>query len=307
MRLLLAPTDEYIKRARTRTTNDTVAGSSVVVSIQNSENFTVNDYVVIGTAGSEGAEMAKVTAKSATSITVDALALAHVAGEEVQVYAYNQRKFYGSATEDGSYTQLTSDGSPKNISVTDPQGTYLEYTGEDYSYFRATYYNSTTGAETSQSDSTATQGDESQRYCTIHAIRVQAGLTKNPFVTDGEIETYRARAENEVNSIIMANYVLPLENGSGDFEVPGIIENVTVLLAAGYLDYKEFGKDGEGVKWLGEARGILKAIRDNKQRLIGSDMAEMASTGSNTGVSSYPNAVDNDEGPVQHFTVNQQF
>ncbi len=89
--------------------------------------------------------------------------------------------------------------------------------------------------------------------------------------------------------------------------MPAVIENACVLLAAGYMDYQEFGSDGEGVKWLGEARGLLKAIRDERQRLIGEDGEELESKTMTSGIQSYPNTVDNDEGPIQLFTMRQKF
>jgi hypothetical protein len=78
------------------------------------------------------------------------------------------------------------------------------------------------------------------------------------------------RAENEINSVLFSKYVLPLST------VPAIIENCCTLLAAGYMDYQEFGSEGEGVKWLGEARGILNSIKKGVQVLLDEDGNELA-------------------------------
>jgi len=308
MKLLLAPTEDFIKRERGSLASDATAGSSASVVLKNADGFAVNDYVVIGAEGSERAEISKITGVSAQTITVDTLRLAHKQDEPIVKYRYNKRKFYGSTTVAGSFVELTGYGSPAVIMVDDPQGTYLEYTGvEGYLYFKATYYNSTTTEETNVQDSEAVLADESTRYCSLYAIRKQAGLTNNPYITDGTVEIYRKRAENEVNSYLYQRYTLPLENSSGETEIPFLVENCTVLLAAGYHDYQEFGSDGEGVKWLGEARGVLKAIQTGKQRLIASDYEEFAQKTLTKGIQSYPDQVDNVNGPVKFFTTRQRF
>jgi phage gp36-like protein len=291
MKVLLAPTEDFIKRERTALSAAAAAGSSVTIAVVNGANFSINDYVVIGQEGSLVAEMQQVTAVTATSITVATLSLAHDVDEPVTQYRYNNRKFYGSVTSTGSYTELTAYGSPAQIDVNNPQGTYLEYTGtEGYLYFKSTYWNTTTTTETDINDATAVLADESTRYTSLYAIRVQAGLTENPYIDDGQIEIYRKRAENEINSYIYQRYVLPLQNMTTQLpEVPFIIENCCMLLAAGYADYREFGKDGEGIKWLSEARSLLKAVRLGTQRLIGSDSNELVLKSQTHGVQSYPN------------------
>lgn len=310
MKVLVAPTEDFIKRERTALSADAAAGSNVTLTLENNDGILNNTYIVIGKEGSEQAELQLVNQapSGSTDARVATLKFAHKKGEPVTVYRYNKRKFYGSLTAGGSYTELVADGSPITIGVDDPQGSVLEYTGgEGYLYFKATYYNSTTAVESNIADALEVLGDETGRYCSIYAIKHQAGLAENPYITDGIVETYRKRAENEVNSYIYNRYVLPLENSEGNLEIPFVIENATTLLAAGYMDYKEFGKDGEGVKWLGEARGILKGLRDGTQRLIGLDGVEFATKSVAHTVQSYPDTVDNDEGPFQSFTRGQTF
>lgn len=301
MKVLLAPTEDFIKRDRTSLTADVTAGAGIVIPVANSNGFAVNDYIVVGPEGSEQAELTIITAVATGQITATLLQ-AHGALEPIVKYRYNKRKFYGALTATGSYSELTGDGSPVTIKVGDPQGTLLEYTaGDGYAYFKATYYNSTTLEESNIADAEAVQADESLRYCSLYAIAHQAGLTNNPYITDGMLETYRKRAENEVRSIIMTRYILPLP------EVPAIIENATTLLAAGYMDYKEFGSEGEGVKWLGEARGILNSIKNGTQRLIGADETELPYHTTSSQVQSYPNDVDAEGGQPQYFGMNKEF
>jgi hypothetical protein len=309
MRTLLAPTEDFIKGERDVLSADVSAGNSAVLSVPNSVNFTVNDYIVVGTEGSNNAEIVQITAVAPTYITVDALILNHKADEPVVKYRYNQRKFYGCVTVTGTFAQIVSSGSPVHITVNNPQGTRIEYTGvEGYVYFYATYYNSTDQTETSPADAEVVYADESLRYCSLYAIRKQAGLTNNPYITDEIVEKYRRRAENEVDSFINARYVLPLINSIGVNEVPFMIENCTVLLAGGYMDWEEFGKDGDGVNWLKDARATLKRLQSpGGQQLLGSDQQEMQSKNLSNGIQSYPSGVDNNNGPIQLFTMRQKF
>lgn len=311
MKILRATTEDLIKLERTQLDADASAGSSVSLTVLNNDKLANTEYIVVGAEGSESAELCQINAvvTAGTTVQVATLTRAHKKGEPITKYRYNKRKFYGSTTETGSYTELTAYGSPATIQVDDPQAAILEYTDTTYSYFKATYYNSTTLEESAIADAVAFRGDDTGRYCSLYAIRLQAGLTNNPYITDGQIDVYRKRAENEVNSYLISRYTLPLTNASGVFEVPWMIENVTTLLAAGYMDYQEFGADGMGVKWLGEARSILKKIQDSTLALIGLDGQEMTAPSTLSTVQSYPDQVDNDseDGPAQKFTMNQRF
>lgn len=301
-KVLIATTEEFIKRERTTLDADATAGSSVVLTVVNGNGYAVNDYIVVGTEGGEGAELCIITAVAATTVTVATLVLGHKKGEGVVKYRYNKRKFYGSTTATGSYSELTADGSPVTIGVDDPQGSILEYTGADgYIYFKSTYYNSTTTEETNIADANAVLADESARYASLYGIRVQAGLTNNPYINDGRIERKRIQAENEINSVLFRMYTLPLA------EIPALVTRICELLAAGYVDFEEYGPEGQGVKWLGEARGLLTAIRDGKQALIGANGAELARQTTTQGIQSYPNSVDNNNGPARYFTMGQRF
>ena len=308
MKSLYAPTELFIERERTYLTADALAGTAVVIQVANSNGFSISDFVCIGTQGTEQAELAKVTAKTDTTITIGTTVLAHKQDEPMTVFRYDQRKFYGSLTSGGTYSELVADGSPVDIQVGDPQGTYIEYTGaEGYLYFKATYYNSQTLTDTMLTEAIPTLADESTRYCSIYAIKKQTGLLRNPYIANGDIDTYRKRAENEVNSYIFERYQLPLVTEAGTSEIPFIIENVTMLLAGGYMDYREYGKDGEGVKWLGEARAILKALQKGTQRLIDSTGNAFVQKTLTRGVQSYPQEVDNTNGPKRWATMDQIF
>jgi len=138
MRTLLAPTEDFIKLERSTLNADATAGSSVSLTLKSNDGFSDNDYVVIGHEGSELAELQQINAavSGVTAIQVATLKFNHKAGEPITFYRYNQRKFYGATSATGTYTELTGDGSPKDIQVDDPQGTILEYTGSAYTHFK---------------------------------------------------------------------------------------------------------------------------------------------------------------------------
>lgn len=306
MKNLLAPTEDFIKLERTTLKADATVGTNVAMTVTNNDGLAQYGYIVIGYEGGESAEIQQINAAvtPGESIQIATLLHAHKAGEPITLYRYNKRKFYGSTEESGSYFELTDSGSPKDIQVDDPQGTMIEYSGiGGYSYFKSTYFNSTTNDETDIADAVAVQADESGRYTSIYAIRKHAGVLGNSFYSDDRIEQKRKQAENEINSVLFNKYTIPLA------EVPALISYICELLAAGYIDYEEFGGDGQGVKWLGEARGILKSIQDERQRLIGADGNELASKDRASAVQSYPDGVDNtsDEGPSRRFSMNQTF
>jgi phage gp36-like protein len=289
MKTLLAVTEPFIKRETGRLRAAASAGSTVAIPVDSSNGVAVADFIAVGHEGNELAELCAVTAVTNTIITVSALKFNHTAGEPFVVYRFNQRKFYGSTSATGTFLELTADGSPKDISVDDPQGTYLEYSGSTYTHFKATYYNSITSDETDVDEADAVAGDESLRYATIYAIRKHAGLAGNPRYSDLRIEMKRKQAENEINSVLAAKYVLPLA------EIPAILNQICELLAAGYIDYEEFGKDGEGAGWLASGRAQLKAIQKGTQILIGADGTELARNTKVGVLDGYPNNKDTDE------------
>lgn len=295
MKTLSAPIEEFIKTIKTEVTTDVVAGSDKVIAVKNGNDFAVNDYIIVGVLGKEISEIAKITVVSGNDITVGTLNLAHSDGDPITKVLFNQRKLYGCATETGTFVEIET----KDIEVDSPQGTHFEYTG-DYIYFKCTYYNEHTTEESSIDDAVAVLGGESDRYCSIDAIKKQAGLLENPYTNNADVERKRSAAENEIDSAIGHIYSLPLS------EIPALIENVTILLAAGYLDYQEFGSESGGVKWLGEARGILKNIEKGTRRLLGSDKVELTRL-SGGRLKGYPDSSCEDEEDDRKFKMTDEY
>lgn len=292
MKILSAPLEEFVKTDKTEIAADVVAGSSKEITVVNANEFAVDDYIIIGVIGNEKSEIAKITVVSGNVITAD-LGIAHKDGDPITKILFNQRRLYGCATKDGTFIAIEI----KDIEVDNPQGTFFEYAGT-YTYFKCTYYSEV--EESSIDDAVAVLGGESDRYCSIEAIKKQAGLYENPYTNNADVERKREAAENEIDSAICHLYSLPLS------EVPALIENITVLLAAGYLDYQEFGGESGGVKWLGEARGLLKNIATGKRKLLGSDKAELTRL-SAARLKGYPNSSCEDEDCDRIFSVGDSY
>lgn len=303
MRTLYAPTEDFIKKERTYLTADVTAGTNVDLTLASNDGMANETFIVIGQEGGEVAELQQINeaVTPGASVQVATLLRNHKAGEPVTVYRYNKRKFYGSTTADGTFNELTTDGSPVVIQVDDPQGTLLEYTGvEGYTYFYATYFNSADNTETSADDATVTLADESARYASIYGIRKMAGFTENPYLSDGRVESKRQQAENEINSSLFNQYSLPLA------EVPAIITYICECLAAGYIHYEEYGGDGEGGKKLGEARALLKSIANGTQKLLASDLTQLEVVQSPNRLRGYPNGSETG-GDTRKFTLSKKF
>ncbi len=305
MKPFICNTEDFIKSEKTFI-SVAVAASATPISVDNNNNFAINDYAIIGTEGSETPEIKKITATPTGQIVVSALGFAHKIGEPVVKIAFNQRKLYGCATEGGTYIFIET----KDIEVDNPQGTYFSYTGIAYSWFKATYYNETTLEETAIADAVATQAGEVQHYCSVYDIREEAGFLDNPYISDGRIHLYRLAAESEVKGSIAAVYALPLS------EVPDIIKEATIMLAAGRLLYKEYGSDTEGlakngIEKIKEGRGILKAIRDGNLILWDSNDEELELI-NETNISGWPDDTTEDEdednsGGGIKFRISQDF
>jgi phage gp36-like protein len=263
MRTLTAPTEQGIVVARSQLAAAATRGASSVLTLKNNENVTNGAIACVGLRGSEAAELVRLAV--AAGVVTATLTMDHAAEEVVEVLRYDMRRFYGSATETGTYSLIAA----VPISVSDPQGTFYEYAGA-LAWFKATYYDSVSGDETQLADSTAGQGDQSGRYAAVWKIRRRAGMEKNNYVQDDVFEAARTRAESEVNSSVVVRYSLPLA------EIPAIIGDITEMLAAGSVMCDEYGADdgSRQVKMLGTARGMLKDIREGTLRLVALDGTE---------------------------------
>jgi hypothetical protein len=297
MKSFLAPTENFIKSEKSELTEAATSGSNVTLKLKSNQGFADKDYVIVKKEGNEEAHICQINATVEGNTDIQVATLKHnlSKGDQVVKILFNQRKFYGSLTKTGDYTELTDDGSPKDIEVDNPDGTLFEYTGSDgYLYFKATYYNSETLTETDTDDAVAVLGGESDRYCSINDIREEAGFNDNSYINDGQIEIFRQTAESEVKSSIYKLYSLPLST------IPDIIKGVVRLLAAGQLLYKEYGAEADGtskdgIEKIKEARSILKEIRNGSIILLDDSDEKLEASGADSSLEGIPNETTDDD------------
>ena len=305
MKPFLVPNENFVKSEITEIAVATTAGTPVAVTVDNNNGFDINDYAIVGTEGEEKAELRRVTATPFGVISFVTLVFDHKKGEKITRIAFNQRKFYGCATVSGPYVLIET----KDIEVDNPRGTYFEYIGTAYSYFKATYYNSTTTTESAIANAVASKADDTDHYCSVFDIREEAGFEENPYISDGRIHTLRLMAESEVKGYLAGGYTLPLS------EVPEIVRIATKLIAAGWLLWQEFGIDPEdagrdGRAKIEEGRNILKGISENKIILMDSSDNIMAKA--DTGIAGFPDETtkdlsEEDSGGDIKFRISKEF
>ena len=99
------------------------------LSCDNASQFSADDYVMLGQVGNDTTEMNQISSVGSDLKTItlkSATKHVHAEGALITKMLFNQRKFYRSTTESGTYTHLTTEGSPVDIEVDGPSGTLLE-------------------------------------------------------------------------------------------------------------------------------------------------------------------------------------
>jgi hypothetical protein len=245
-------------------------------TIVNDITFTVGAKVVIGTLAQETAEVATIQSLASKVITFTAnLNNKHLRGEPITQLFGDRIRLYRATNVDGnipadsafSYLSIYAiiQGDESTSELTDPDG------GAGY-WYKTTYYNTATGAETSLALSVPVRGGGYGKLVSIESIRTESGLLDNQNIDDGKFAERRDQAEAEVlGALAAAGYTLPLQSASGTLYTPALVENITRLLAAGYMMLQEYGPPAEGETNAGqakvkEARQLLKQIQ--KQELV---------------------------------------
>ena len=275
-----APTEDSLLSELTYLSDDEAANATSI-SVENTQGFVINDYLVIERVRTEIAEIRKIAATpvSNTDITLEALKFAHKKGTQVQKILFNQRKFYRANSKTGTYVVLGT----KDIEVDRPDGTFYEDTvGTSSHWYKCTYYNSTTGVETSLDDAVACQAAESEHYTALWDIRKQAGFEDAFGIKDETIADYRDEAENEFEAAAVSKYIIPLS------PKPKIVRQIINLLAAGNLLIKEYGMEADieisksGQRMLDRAYDLIKKIVDGDLKLVDEDGNELSTKDSAT-------------------------
>ena len=272
LNILYAITEDHIFTEKFEIASDASAGQKEV-TFKNVAGAVVDDYIVLGRRGNETAEIAKVASISGQTITfAENLSFAHKEYDEATKILYNQRKFYRKDTGESVYTHLAGEGSPVDIDIDNPDGTFLEdSTGVATSVYKATYYNATTASETLKADSDEQTTGDSGRYTSLYKIKREAGLKENQWIEDDLVYNYRAEAEGLVNGMLAGVYSIPFTSN-----IPKIIVYITTLLSAGYLLSQEYGVENDveisktGQQKVNRAEKLLGLIQNGNLALLDS-------------------------------------
>lgn len=278
----------------TRLTTD-VAIAATALPVENPQNFTTGQPIVVGLLASETSELVLTTgAPSGSNITAGALVRAHTALDPVtllfgdKLVIYRAPNVDGSVPADNAFSVLATidvDVDQASTSYTDAAG------GADY-WYKFVYKNSVSNATTDLANATAAHGGTANDYCSISAIRDEAGFSNNRNITDETIDQHRQAAQAEINGKLSGRFIVP-------FTAPinAYIADLTKRLAAGFLLLSQFGAytvsdSYNGQTRVDKVRAELKDLQEGNSTLVGVASAAIGggSTGANGGFDAWPNS-----------------
>lgn len=238
--------------------------------VGNSAGFTTGGPTIIGNLGSNTTELQ--TANSPTSSTAIPLsastALPHnfndfvtlLFGDQIRVYRADDTNGNGTQPPDANFSLLP--GGTVNITANGSDTLFTDSTGTTGQWYKYTYYNSATQAETALSDSRAVQAG-AIHYVSIDQVRRAAGLRTNPKITDDLIAEYRDAAEREVNGALQAVYSLPLPQPTNP-----IVVEITKNIAAGELMQEVYSPVSAQMVAMGESKSA-KGRQGDGETVVG--------------------------------------
>lgn len=248
-----------------------VAAEADDLPVNSAEGFAAGQPVIVGTPGTDGAELASVDEVSSdTELTLAAaLNLSHQRFEPVIGLVGGVARIYRAPDVDGapgSFTELAT----RTLDVDQPTTYYTDSGGSSAYWYKWTYYDATSGAETDLEAAEAVRGDDFAHYAPLAPIRATAGFSNAHNLKDASVAEYRRQAESEINSALATAYTVPFAA-----PVPEIIRTLTVQLAAGFLLQAAYGEDNE------RAKELLKAARDKLKQMASGEGAVVDEDGEN--------------------------
>ncbi len=145
-------------------TTDVVAvGSAVEVTVDNNDNFSTDDYVIIGEIGSPQANIAQVASVSGSNtIVLDVVSFPRGTDVKIHKLPYNQIRLSHSDTESG----VKSSESTVDIDVNDHYTSFLSTRTSGFFFF--SLYNETTTDQTSYTHPITASGIEKENRMSIY-------------------------------------------------------------------------------------------------------------------------------------------
>ena len=226
--------------------------SSVDIALANTYSYGNGQYLMVGALGMETAELSTITSiAGAIGLVIAPLKLNHYQTEPVTILFGNQINIYRAPDVDGeqpadpTFALLAT----VNIDYTNQTSGYTDAAGGVNYWYKYTYLNQTTNAETSIADSAAVRGGGYGNYATLDQIREEAGLSNNSNILDSEIARKRKRAQNIIDGYLYEVYTTPFA-----VPVPPIINTCCILLAAGWMLLEQYGTSATGMSKDGQAK-----------------------------------------------------
>lgn len=177
---------------------DQVSGSTTLAVINGSLFTTANPYVVIGSFGSDTAELRSVSSSTATTVVVSsATSFAHAQGEPVHNVRYNQVVIESATSQGGSYSVLAT----ASIDWTNSSTVYQHGAGTATTWYRVRFLNATATVYSDYSDEAASSsfGVTTAGYL-IERARSQMGDTT------GLTDSFFVGALNDARNLANTNF-----------------------------------------------------------------------------------------------------
>jgi len=199
---------------------ESVAVGAVTLTLQNTEGFADDDYIVIA-PNTEKSEIVKIDALviNNAKVTTTAFKFNHVIGDVVYRLPYNQMRFYEHPTADMTSAAVVATVDMNFADV------YTKYpypdTYPDY-YYKRTFYNSTTFVESNIDLSIAWQTDDEELYVTAEEMRMFLQFDNNDFPAPSDLRFFI--------KIAMANVGLDLESSNSTLLFIATLYNTKALV-----------------------------------------------------------------------------
>ena len=305
---VLEPDIAVTERSELRTD---IAAGVTTIPVKNASKFSTNKYLCVGQYGDETTELRKIVgiSESDRTVTIEtATTYPHYQNDAVFQFLYNQRKFYRWNATINDYEHLSSEGSPKDIEVDNPQGTFFEDSdGTQANIYKATYLNVVDIIETSPLDAKEIYGGgASTDLISLFRIRYSAGFRVNFSIEDSYIDQYRQDAQGEVWAALRTRYTFPLTKYSS------FLRNIVRDLAVGFIWLDQYSGNAVKIKSAEErikiARERLKGLADGTYQLYDEDTGtDQAETGRGGGLSYFPDDTTDDTDDERIFTLSEEF
>ena len=246
-------------RESTRLTTN-VAAAATILSVQNSEGLSADDYIVVGSVGSDRTEIVKITTvDSVTQLTTAAVSFTHDRNDLVSFTPYNQMQLYSATTASGAKTQV---GTAVDLEVEDLV-TKVNLSTVTSGFVFSRYYNSTTAGYSSYSPAVPVVGfaENSLRHI-IDMARLRTQETTENLLSDVDLLNVAKECSDQIETVrknwsfVQASDTITLTAGVQTYDKPSTLAGpesiASVCLgydgnALDYVDLKEFRYKSESV------------------------------------------------------------